>query len=518
MAIPIGTTGRNLAWVARWTLAGTFVLGIISWLGPGYFAWGGLAAGLLAVLALWLLWRTMTAERALPAHPIQLVLLGLLIILAGHLGWSGLGLAPAGPSGSMGGALDMSMIFHLLLLALAVMLSESLLPALAEQPIVVSLFAAALTVGPGAAVVLGGGAPHRSALALLAFAGLALWLAPWGQAGQRADRGGRWGLWGLRLAKLLPAGGAAALLALAAPTAAAVAGAVSVAVAVGVGLVLARRILAVPLAALLLAGGGAALWAALRGGWQILQPPPAGAFGLGEEAFRFLWAGDSGLAVLGAVAGYVGLCGVIAGSACSLLYLLARARVRTRRGRLRAMFWTTAAALAGCAVLAPGGAFVPAATITAALTWGLLPFVLRRRPGSVPGAVLVALLMGLMLLLGLVRRLGLASWAAQVFGGRDKFLHLSAGFLLAMSLAWLMGSRRWWVGLIGIALAALAGGAGEVLQIDLSRRSGQMSDWQAHAVGSAVVVVPYLLAMGARWCESPEARPAPKAERSGPAS
>ena len=102
-------------------------------------------------------------------------------------------------------------------------------------------------------------------------------------------------------------------------------------------------------------------------------------------------------------------------------------------------------------------------------------------------------------------RLGLVFWVARAHGMDDTHMHAMAGFWLALSLVWLVGRRYWWAGLLGIGFAAGAGGAGEVLQIILSRRSAQVMDWQAHAVGCGIVVLPYMLAMGSRWCESPDA-------------
>ena len=111
-----------------------------------------------------------------------------------------------------------------------------------------------------------------------------------------------------------------------------------------------------------------------------------------------------------------------------------------------------------------------------------------------------------MLMLGLPRRTGLVSWSAAVFRMQDYAMHGVVGFFLAMSLEWLMGARRVWLGVAGAGVSILAGAAGELVQYVATDRQAQWSDFRAHAVGSAAALVPYLLAVGSRWWESPDAR------------
>ena len=122
---------------------------------------------------------------------------------------------------------------------------------------------------------------------------------------------------------------------------------------------------------------------------------------------------------------------------------------------------------------------------------------------------MMAVLVAVVILLGLARSEGLVLWATSSFWpgeGADKLLHGCVGMILAMVTAWLMGSRRLWWGLLGIALAAAAGGLGELLQyVAGTGRGVEYADWTAHAMGSALAVVPYVLCIGARLCESAEA-------------
>jgi len=122
-------------------------------------------------------------------------------------------------------------------------------------------------------------------------------------------------------------------------------------------------------------------------------------------------------------------------------------------------------------------------------------------------------MMGLMLCLALAPEEGLLLWSTQAFGFGPKSLHVFCGALVALTLAWLLGSRKVWKGLLGIALAVAAGGAGEMAQLVLTAgRNARVSDFLITALGCASAAVPYLLAMGARLCESEEAKPRPSIE------
>ena len=82
---------------------------------------------------------------------------------------------------ALAGALNVSMIFHLALLALGMMLSQSLLPAAARHLAVLAVCGAAMMGGPFAAVIWAKAQPVRTPLALLGFAGVAVWLSMlWG--------------------------------------------------------------------------------------------------------------------------------------------------------------------------------------------------------------------------------------------------------------------------------------------------------------------------------------------------
>ncbi len=177
MAIPIGTTSRQLRSVARWSLMVVFALGMFAWSRPGYYAWGCLAGGLWAVLAIWMLARTVAGDRTVPVHPLQLVILTVGIIVSYHLSSNTLGISTGD---DLAGAMDMSMLFHLLLLALAVMLSQELFASARKSILLPAVLGLSMMAGSGFGL-LTGDPLNRLSLTLLGLAGVCVWLSPIGQ-------------------------------------------------------------------------------------------------------------------------------------------------------------------------------------------------------------------------------------------------------------------------------------------------------------------------------------------------
>ena len=507
MAIPVGTTSRQLGAIARWTLVWVVVLGSLSWWWVGYDSWAGLSGGILGVLGLWLMWRTVADNRTVPGHPLHIALVVPAVILACHFARHGLVARPRG-SLALSGALDISMIFHLAVFAAGVMLTQSLFPRAARYAAVLAMCGAAMMGSSSAALAWGQGGQVTDALTLLGFAGVCVWLsllwglAPGGQAGgvpqvlRRRE---------LRLGCIGLGGMAAALFVRVSPVAAVWAGIVVGGVLVVGALVFGRRRLVLLTIGAVLCGGGLCLVCFRGYGTMTFAPAGAGWFGGGETAFSRLSARNGGFELLFATTGWVGGLWCLTGACLCAVGLLSRAR---RRGadQGRAIVWLAATALASGAMMVPGGAFVPAATLAAAFTWGMLPAMLARPPVARNGVIMLVPTGMFMLALVVTRSGGLVLWMAQGYGYDDKVLHGIGGFVLAGVLAWLFGSRRWWVGLGVIALSALLGGAGELLQrFATTWRQADVNDWIAHALGSALAIVPYLLCVGSRMCESPEA-------------
>jgi len=413
------------------------------------------------------------------------------------------------------------MIYWLGLLSLGVLLAQSLLPHAARHTAVLGASGAAMMLGPAAAMFAGPTAPVRTALCLLGFSGVCVWLTMlWGLGADRAPGGGadRAPTWPkphrfLRGACIAVAAVAAGALALAAPLEALLVAGLVAATLFVAGLVFpGRRVL------LLLVGGALAVgvmvalslarWIRQALVELIIQAAKGTAFGRGEGALRDFWAGDSGLAVLVGMVGWVGAIWFIGGLGVCVAWLLFHARRGRWGDQGRAIVWSVAAGCASAALIAPGGLFIPATALAAAFIIGLLPVMLGRPGRRRPGLWMLAAIGVIMLLLGLVPRPGLFSWVLGRFGRSDTILHVGLGFLTAMLVAWQMGARRIWLGLVGILLAALLGGPAELAQYLASSRTAELRDWLHHGMGSAAAIGPYLLCMMARWSESRDARPA----------
>jgi len=523
MAIPIGTTSRQLGALVRWMYLAMTVTGLLSWWWPSYLAWSALMGGLTVAMLLWLCWQTVTINRTIPGHPIYWVLLLPGAVLTYHLARTGL-VARSDYAGSLAGSLNLSMLLHLGLLAIAVVLSQSLLPRAISHTGVASICGAAMMGGGILAGLWEDAGPVEIPMSLVGFGGVAVWLSPlWrptipsspvgpGPPPERLE---------LRISCLIVAVAAGGLLAWNCPGAAMLA-------AVGAGLVLvfaaaisarrSRRMLVS--GAVLVVGGGlaAAVWAP---GLGELLPRGGPLLGLGEEAFgqvlaegerkvSAVSAADSGLYILVRTVGLPVALLTAAGLLVCLATFLLRARRDHAGDRAQSVAWTVASALSATALFAPGGLFIPAVVLAIALTWGLTAGAAGRSATPRPGVLVLVGLVALIALMGVSRGNGLITWAANSFWpgqSSDKLIHAIFGLVLAMTLAWLMGARKLLWGLAAIVLGALAGGAGEVIQyVTVTRRGVEWGDWGAHAVGSILAVIPYLLCVGARLCESPDAR------------
>ncbi len=516
MAIPTGTTSRQIDWLARWALTGMMILGMMAWWWPGYRSWGSAVAAMTLVLGLWLAARIVAGDRGVPGHPVHLVVLVPAGIMVLHLARDILAARSALP-GNLEGALDISQIYWLGLLSLGVLLTQSLLPRAASHTVVLGVAGTAMMLGPAAAILAGATAPVRTALALLGFAGVGVWLTMlWGLGARREGSGPTGAPAPHRLpgvACVLVAAAAAAGLVVAAPLQALLVAGIVAATLLAAGLVFPARRVVLLLAGGVLAVGVAGALSLVHWVRQALvellsQAAQATPLGLGEGALRQPSAADGGLAMLVGMAGWVGAAWFIGGLGLCVIWMLFHARRGHWGDQGRAIVWSASAGCAAAALIAPGGLFVPATALAAAFIFGLMPAMLGRPPRPRPGLILLAAIAAMMAMLGLAPHTGLFTWSLGHFGKSDTILHVAMGFLAGMLLAWQMGTRRIWLGLAGIALAALLGGPAEVMQYLASDRSAELRDWLHHAVGSAAAVGPYLLCMLARGSESLDARPA----------
>ncbi|MCY2929676.1 MAG: hypothetical protein NTV86_09325, partial [Planctomycetota bacterium] len=412
------------------------------------------------------------------------------------------------------GEMGASGLFHLLLAATAILLVQCLLWAeLIHRPGVISVIGLAMTAG-GIAAWASQAPVVTPATAMLGLAGCWVALAsawpdvwthphPFGAARRRAP--GAW-YWTWRgLVACLAAGGASALACGFRLEALAAAGCLGLAL-LGAG------VLGAPGRKLFLAAGAivtaSAAWALARYGaaesWQLAWP--RGPLGEGAEVFSRLHTSASGLTILGGATGWVGLGGLAIVLVWSVAWLWRAGGACSSGSALRRAGWTAATLTVGAAVAMPGGLFVPTTVLASGLTLGLMPAAFGARVAGRPAWVLTAVVAGALALLGVSASGGLARWSALSMGGADAWPHVITGFLVAMTLAWWWGARRTGLGLLAVAVAVLAGGAGELAQEWFTASGGQWHDWGFHALGCLPAALVLVLGRYARRCELPDAR------------
>ena len=505
MAIPIGTTSRQLAAWARWLLVGLLVVAAVAWWWPGFMNWGAMVGGLLAVWVLWMLREVAHGEYSGVGNPMQAILAILAIITTYHV----FPLVKASP-GSLGRGIDLSVLTCLGILSLGMILCQELLTVAAKPRVPLFILGLAMMAGPVLGELMSFSQPLRPTLTMLGFCGICVWLCAGLEPPIQTPRPqpmGRWRLLGTLLPALLVAG----VLTPRAPLESAMCALLAVAVAL---LVLAIRkkglVRWLCLAALILPAVAIAPWVAKELGRYSATFGP---LGLGEEALGFLptfgetgpLATANGLVCLGAMLGWVALASLMGGFVACLIWLTARSKIAGTMP-IRMLLWPVAAALALAAMLRSGGLFVPATAAAAAVTWGMLPHMLQASMKPSRGWVVVAVAIALLGLLGMVPNVGLANWSVSSFGGSHKTLHALTGFLTTIMLVWLIGGRKVRWGLVAFAIAVAFGAAGELGQEFLSPRGGDLQDFFTHCCGAMVALILYLLCIFSRWAESPDAK------------
>jgi len=498
------------------------LVGVLTWWWPGYSTWGALIGGLIVAMLLWLCWQTISVNRTVPGHPVYLVLLVPAAVLTYHLARTGLS-GQADDPRLVGGALNASLLFHLTMLALGVMLSQSLLPKAITHAGVVRVCGATMVGGGILAGVRGDTEPVRVAMSLVGYGGVAVWLAPaWRMSISSVQQGFDPPAYqkASRICSLAAAVLASAALAWGSPPAAILASIGAGLAMVTASVIFSRRSRWLLLAGAILVIGGGLAGAIHRG--VVPELPALGGpwLGSGENAFggvvmqndqvpQAVSARDSGLQILCRTIGTPGAMLTVAGLGGCLVMFLVRARRDHAGDQAQCVAWTVASLLSAGALLSEGGLFIPAVTLAVGLTWGLAAEAAGRSSRPRPGIVLLVVLGSVMVLMGIARANGLLTWVSNtLWPGKngDKLLHAVFGLMLSMILAWLMGSRKLYWGLAAIALATLAGGAGEIIQhVTSTGRAAEWTDWGAHAAGSIAAAVPYLLCIGARQCESADA-------------
>ncbi len=445
MQVTSGTTSAWIHVVGRWAFAGSVLVG--AGMGfAGYRPWACLTVFWLLCWAVWMFAALIRRQRHIPGNIVHIPLLGVAFLFACHLAWFMIFRGQRSVS-TMEGQLDASLLFHMILLALGVFLAQSYLGD-GDHTFLLRLCGGVMVLGSLAALIFPRSPGAGDAHAITLLTGLFVFAAP---------------RWTNRPRRVFWSSSARASIFMLA----------GVCVLVMFGLTI--------------------LWWNTAGGlgWQT----PQGWFGLGELAFSTVSGASSGSAVLGGTTGFVGWLLFVAG----LLVALVRVLIRGQWSRT-SFFWIAATALATLGVLSPGGYFLPLTSVAFALTWGLLPRLCGVPTKKASGLFVVITTLLLATLLGVTRKPGLLLTISNMFDLSDKQAHGIFGFLLAIVLAWWFGAKRTWMGAIGIVVAGLLGGLGEVAQrLAGMGRAYDLLDWRAHAIGSGVAAVLLCLCFVARY-------------------
>jgi hypothetical protein len=486
MALSPGTTSRQFSAVSGWLVTVGFSVGMAAWWWPSYQSWGATAGLMILLLAMYMAVKISAGDGTVPGNPVYFPALISVALASCHFA-AGLKDETASLLDNM---MNVSAIYHIGLFALGVLLVQALAAGAPLARALRFISGAAMIAGGLLSHIIVGQSPAAQAMTPVAVAGAGLCLATASEFFDHAALTARTSITGAAIAALatLSTIGPHVLL-----FGSATAGAIILLTSI---LSRGHRLVGVPVGVLC---AGVSAWRLARAPGLI--PPDLSAFGSGESAFDAFTGADSGLHIISSALGWMGL-GIIAlaalAAACWIVIASARQK-RTSR-----IIMTCAAAFAASAFLAPGGLFLPSCTLAAATCWAFSAADIR--PPRAYGSAAVAVSLGaLTLLLGVVSQMGLAIASARAFHLDDGFLHATAGFLSTLAICWVMGVRRFWLGLVAIVVGAALGGVGEWLQ-SLGNRSPEMRDWANHIFGSALAGLTFILGRGCGLCESHESR------------
>ncbi|NLF32246.1 MAG: hypothetical protein GX591_15330 [Planctomycetes bacterium] len=507
MPVPLGTNAAHLGTVGRGTLLAVVLLAPAALAWPSIEGWTALGIALAALLAVWLLQRSLAEHTAVPGHWMHLAMLSLWLLGTFHMLRGGMAGVEARPR-PLGGQFEASLATQAAMIALMVLLAQDWL----ERGRLASILPTAAglaAVGAALAGLLLGTRPEsRLMLAMMGWTGTAMFCRPlWSRLTVLGDGDNRPGRRIGRSVRLGAAVAAAAGLAVLCPPGvvlALVAAAVTLLVAAVLVRAATMRYLALALLAATLAAAHARDLGWIRA--PAWPPAPAAWIGRGGSALAAMRPWTSGLALLIDTIGWGGVAWLLG----CLLIALARAMRAAIANDLhgRALLGGMTLVLATIAWLTPQGLFSPGINVLFAAVWALWPITMGLPTGRHSGWRVFAVVAALALVLALVGRIGLLSWMALSLGGDDIVLHLFVGWLMTQMLLWLLSPRPRGV-LLAVAVSVLAAGLGEALQAGLSSRSAQWHDFFGHLHGTALATALYLVCRAALWSESPDmpARP-----------
>jgi len=502
----------------EWTAMGLFVWLAMTGLGlwrPGYHAWSLMAGGAGLLWTLLMFDDIARGVNHVRGNPIYWPIFGCAVILAGHLLVDQY--LPQIETSRLVGSVNVSMFFHLELIAMAILLAQRL----AETPRCEKIFRDALglvmMLGGSITVALTPPGPGVATIWLIGASGVCIWIFPLTRAVVRDSVK-------FHFSDLSPIAKLKLLLRLVVGV-----GAFSLLVIISDALCLKILLGCVGITALLYisarldsklarAGVVAVIFVSIVG--LSISPKllvSAGPVGLGEKGFSLVSASDGGLSVLAATTGPVGVSLVLLGALSIAAVGLRRVRQASPEKLKSAALWVLATCLASAGLASPGGLFSPAEVVALAVVWGFWPIILGRNVHKPRSAwFLLASVLALGGLVAVVRSPGLLGAMGRASGLGDKGQHFLAGFLVSTVVVWIMGRRWWWLGVAGLVLAACAGGVAELMQKEFSTTRGvELADWEAHAIGSATAGLIFVVAIAYRGALNLSAKRDRRRRRSG---
>ena len=467
----------------------------------GYLAWSYITTGLLLTWVIWMIGGIIWKTNNVPGNPVYVFILSLAGIFAWHLIADQY--VPQIPKSGLFGSVNMSMLFHLVLIALSVLLSQCFFGYGSPPKRLLDVIAVVMMAGT-LVITFRGHLETVNAPGVLCFCGICIWLVPLTRrkrvektpfpepglldktryvvrlfvavlvlAGLLIATQGREILWGAAV-------GCLPVIAYltrrrSKPLLAKFIIALGVVVTIAAGLIVASR-----------------------------DSIPISPVGMGEKGFCFVSAGDSGFSLIMATTGYIGMSCFAIGTVGLALWSLFRTRYVSGGASVRATLWVAAVLFSTAALLVPGGYVNPVNVIVFGFVWGLLPRMTGVTPKFrsvwIPGLVVMCVV----ITAGVVSNSGLLMKMCTLHHWGDKALHFFGGGVLGMLMGWWFGAKRRWLGVVGIITAALIGGAGELGQKLFATRAFEWADWKYHSMGVAVALALYILAMGCCLVMTPQ--------------
>ncbi len=497
-----GHTGVALHWIVLAGVAMVSVGAAAALTGYTEKDWIALIFPALALWVAWLYWRTIEGDRDVPMHLLHPHLAVPIVILLAHLVKQA-GSSAAGEAGVLVSG-DTSVLVRLMTLSLLVLLIQDVLARVRHLRWLLTAVGATMAVG---AILRLTTAPHaagQTAVALVGLAGVGVLVSPClvpaltlpaHPLRRRALLGHFETTVRIALAALLAVG-----LTVLSPMASA-AGALAVGGAMLLaGVFLRKYHLHLLAAGAILAVGGAV------GLYRLGASLPDG---LGQV--RLLGAGEpygsaaevrTGLEMLAAATGWVGVAAVCLGMLTAVIWSLHTCRSVAPGDQARAALWAVVTALSGTALMVGGGLSIPAVIAAAALTFGLMPHMMAHRMKRFHGWPVAVAFAAVLVVLALEQRLGGQMWRNLARRYGDVTMHFFGALVLTVVLFWQTRSRRWWQALLcslaGAGIAAL----GELAQSHFTRhRVMEASDAVADALGAAVALMIFLAIAAVAWIE-----------------